>query len=415
MSGRTAWETAIEAERYELHEAFGETFELDRREFFRIAGAGLVVLCLLREAPAYQQPGRGRRGGGGGGAVPAEIGAWLHIGKDGLVTVFTGKAEVGQNIRTSLTQAVAEELRLPVDRISIVLGDTARTPYDMGTFGSRTTPAMAPQHYARARPGGSLPSQLIDMAAETWRLARDKIVVADGKVKEREGDRSLGFGELTQGQKLLKTIGDAIRTTPAERWEVAGQSIPKVDGRDFVTGRHQYASDVSLAGLQHGKVLRPPAVHAKLVSVDTSRAEAMPGVTVTRDDAFVGVTAPDEQSAARALAAIKAEWTTTPGANDRDLFATLKQPTNEAARGGAGGPSRGETGSIKDGLNAADVKVERTFTIAYIAHVATLEPRAAVARSGKATGSRSGPEPSAPSAFATSSCERSVCHRTVSA
>lgn len=376
LSNRSGWESAIEAERYELHEAFGETFEIDRREFFGIAGAGLVVLCLLRESSGYQQPGRGRRGGGGGGAIPAEIGAWLHIGKDGLVTVFTGKAEVGQNIRTSLTQVVAEELHLPVDRISVVMGDTARTPYDMGTFGSRTTPAMAPQ---LRRAAAAAREQLIDLAAAKWGLGRDKLVVSEGTVKERAGERSTGFGELTQGQKLLKAIGDAVNTTPAERWEVTGQSIAKVDGRDFVTGRHQYASDVSLAGLQHGKVLRAPAVHARLVSADTSRAEAMPGVKVVRDDAFVGVTAPDEQTAARALAAIKAEWTTAPGANDRDLFATLKQPTNEAPRGGFGGPSRGETGSIKDGLAAAEFKVERTFTVAYIAH-APLEPRAAVAQ-----------------------------------
>lgn len=380
MSGtRLDWEMAIEPERYELHEAFGETFEIDRREFFRIAGAGLVVLCLLREAPAYQQPGRGgRRGGGGFGAMPAEIGAWLHIGKDGMVTVFTGKAEVGQNIRTSLTQVVAEELHLPVERIAVVMGDTARTPFDMGTFGSRTTPSMAPQ---LRRAAAAAREQLVNLAAEKWGVKRDKIVVADGSVKELGSDRSLGFGELTQGQKLLKAIGDAVPTTPAADWRVAGQSVQKVNGRDFVTGRHQYASDVSLPGIQHGRVLRAPSVHAKLTSVDTSKAEAMPGVKVCRDESFVGVTAPDEQTAARALAAIKAEWSAEPGANDRDLFATLKKPSNQPARGGGGfgGPSRNESGSIKEGLASADVKVERTFTVAYIAH-APLEPRAAVAQ-----------------------------------
>ncbi len=71
---------------------------------------------------------------------PDEIGAWLHIGEDGRITVYTGKAEVGQNIRTSLTQAVAEELHAPPSSIRLVMADTQLTPFDMGTFGSQSTP-----------------------------------------------------------------------------------------------------------------------------------------------------------------------------------------------------------------------------------------------------------------------------------
>src|SRR5262249_9230136 len=102
----------IEPERYELREGLAYRFDLDRRGFLKARGGGILVLSLLEEgAAAAQPPGGGRRRGGGGGPpLPQDIGAWLHIGEDGRITVYTGKAEVGQNIRTSLTQAVAEEL-----------------------------------------------------------------------------------------------------------------------------------------------------------------------------------------------------------------------------------------------------------------------------------------------------------------
>jgi nicotinate dehydrogenase subunit B len=366
---------ALEPERYELRPEARATIELIRRDLFRAVGGGLVVLALLREAPAQQEAGGGRRRGGPNQSTPREIGAWLHIAEDGTVTVSTGKAEVGQNIRTSLAQAVADELRVPLDSVRLVMGDTDKTPFDMGTFGSRTTPTMASQLRRAAAAAREL---LIDKAAERWGIDRARVVVSGGKVAERGADRSLGFGELTRGQKLLKAIDEGVATTPPDHWQVAGQSASKVDGRAFVTGRHEYASDVSRPGMLHGKVLRPPSFGASPASIDTAAAEALPGVTVVRDGAFVGVAAPDERTAARALAAIKAEWKPSPSpCSDRDLSDYLKGHPAEGGRG-FGGPSRRDSGSVADGLAAADVKVEQTYTVAYIAH-APMEPRAAVA------------------------------------
>jgi isoquinoline 1-oxidoreductase len=130
--------TPFEAERYELLAGPAYNFPLDRRGFFKSLGGGIVVASFLRA----QESGGGRRGAQ---AAPKEISAWLHIGRDGAVTAYTGKVEVGQNARTSLTQAVAEELGAPITAIEMVMGDTARTPFDMGTFGSMTTPQMVPQ------------------------------------------------------------------------------------------------------------------------------------------------------------------------------------------------------------------------------------------------------------------------------
>jgi isoquinoline 1-oxidoreductase len=127
----------------------------------------------------------------------------------------------------------------------------------------------------------------------------------------------------------------------------------------------------------HGKILRPPAFEATLTSVDTSKAEAIPGAVVVHEGSFIGVAAPDETTASRALGAIRAEWKTPGGPSDKDLYTDLKaQP--EGARRESANSTRNGRGSVEEGLAAADVRIERTYTIAYIAH-APLEPRAAVA------------------------------------
>ncbi|HWY86223.1 MAG TPA: molybdopterin cofactor-binding domain-containing protein, partial [Gemmataceae bacterium] len=133
-------ENTLEPERYELWTGDETFWEPDRRAFFRILGGGIVVGLvlgdLLRNGFAFAQ-------GRGNGRLPREISAWLHIAQDSAVTAYTGKVEIGQNIRTSLTQVVAEELHVPLGRIRLVMADTDLTPFDAGTFGSQTTPQMA--------------------------------------------------------------------------------------------------------------------------------------------------------------------------------------------------------------------------------------------------------------------------------
>src|SRR5262249_38957093 len=194
---------------------------------------------------------------------------------------------------------------------------------------------------------------------------------AAGKLTDRSTGRSLDFGALTQGKKLMEVIGEDATTSPAEKWSIAGQSVPKVDGLDFVTGRPKYASDVKREGMLHGKVLRAPAYGRAptftptLKSVDTSRAEAMPGVIVVHEGPFVGVAAPDEATAARAIAAIRAEWDATERASENTLFAAFQAVLDQARRS-PGESGRSTRGSIADGMAEADVRVERTYTIAYI-------------------------------------------------
>jgi isoquinoline 1-oxidoreductase len=360
----------LDPERYELRPEGALSLELNRRDLLRLVGAGLVVAFVLGKADA-QRPGGGRKRPGG--AQPRELGAWLHIAADSTVTVYTGKVEVGQNIRTSLTQVVAEELRLPPGRISLVMADTARTPYDFGTAGSRTTPAMAAQLRRVAAAAREL---LLDLAAKEGKARRESLSLAGGKVVGPRSRPSFEIGQLTKGKKLVQLIDDKTPVTPVADWTVAGTSVPKVDGRAFVTGAHLYTSDVKRPGMLFGKVLRPPSFKAKLVSVQTRAAEALPGVVVVRAGDFVGVAAPTEQAADKALAALRAEWKETPQPSGDELFARLK--ARPAAGKGFGGRGRTVKGSVPDGLKAADKVLEATYTVAYIAH-APLEPRAAVA------------------------------------
>jgi isoquinoline 1-oxidoreductase len=368
-------ELNIEPERYELFAEPKYHFAPDRRDFLRIAGGGIVVCLLVRNA-AGQQPGRRGRGGFGFGGGPAEISAWLHIDEDGKVTVYTGKAEVGQNIRTSLAQVVAEELRLPVKSIKLVMADTEVVPPDGGTFGSRTTPDMSARLRRTAAAAREL---LVDLAVDRAKVERTALVAADGRVSHPPSEKSFTYGELTKGQKLTKAVSGDVATTPVEKWKIGGTSVPKVDAAAIVTGRHEYASDVKLPGMLYGKVLRAPTLRGTLSSADLSAAKEIPGVVVVHDGSFVGVAAPDEFLAEKALAAIKAEWTSGDELSDKALYDELKQTSGgDAGRFGFGGRGGGSQGSIEKGLAAADHKLQAKYTIAYIAH-APLEPRAAVA------------------------------------
>src|SRR5215218_9509690 len=133
----------------QIFEPVGYDFGLSRRTFVQVLGAGLLIATAAttvfgQEAPQQQRGGGGGRGGRGGEGRAVPIDARLHLGKDGTITVLSGKVEGGQGSRTQIAQAAAEELRLPIEKITVILADTAITPDDGGTSGSRTTPSTIP-------------------------------------------------------------------------------------------------------------------------------------------------------------------------------------------------------------------------------------------------------------------------------
>jgi len=360
-----------EPERYEFSAVPVHQFELARRDFFKILGAGIAVFAIAKDALAAQETAPGHRSFHNE-ELPKDINAWLHVGEDGSITGFTGKAEIGQNIRTALAQTIADELRVPFESVRMVTADTALTPFDAGTFGSRTTPTITPQLRRVAAAARDL---LIEAAAKEWNVAPAGLVAADAKVTEPASGRSLKYAELARGKTLAQNLSAEDPITPATQWTIAGKAIPKVDARAFVTGKHQYTTDLRPAGMLYGRVLRPPSFGATLTSCDDSAAKAMTGVVVVRDGDFVGVAAPSAHEAQRALDAIHTQWKEVPQLSSKEIFTYLKQ--NAAAK--SEDRFRKQKGSVEEGLANAAHRLGATYTVAYIAH-APLEPRAAVAQ-----------------------------------
>jgi nicotinate dehydrogenase subunit B len=379
MTEKTLTEVVLEPERYELASLPPYRFELDRRDFFRVLGGGIAVFLVLKgekaRGQAQEGPARFRE------HLPQDLGAWLHISPGGAVTVYTGKAEMGQNIRTSLTQAVAEELRAPLDSIRLVMADTEVTPFDMGTFGSRTTPQMGTQ---LRRVASVARDVLVRLAAERWNVSVGTLVTADGKVANPQTGQTVAYAELARGDALAKaTIEEDPLRSPAE-WTISGESIAKIGGREFVTGKHRYSRDVTAPGALYGKILRPPSFGATLVSVDLRQAQAMPGVVAVHDGNFVGVAAPGERQSEQAVAAIRAQWKTIPQISNRELFAYFKENTEELE--GWEGRMNHQAGSMESGLAQAAHRLQQSYTVQFIAH-APLETRAALAewKNGRVT------------------------------
>jgi nicotinate dehydrogenase subunit B len=343
-----------------VHEIFPvSNAGLDRRGFLKSLGGGLLVLLAWDHVSTAQESGNS--GSGEAQKLPQNVRAWLHIAPDGRITAFTGKVEVGQNIRTSLTQAVADELRCAPGSVQLVMGDTSLTPWDAGTFGSRTTPTMAPQ---LRRVAAMVRETLMDEAAQHWKVDRSRLRVMNGCVCDEASGRKMNFGELAAKIDWVNVVAQSDHVTSPAQWQVAGTNWPKVNAKEMVSGKHKYTSDHKLPGMLYGRVLRPPSFGAKLVSADTSAASKIPGIQVVRDGNFIGVVASDEQKAQKALLSINAKWEQQPQISGSDLF-----PFIQANAKGNTPPAAPPGGSHA---------LQSTYTVAYIAHV-PLEPRAAVA------------------------------------
>ena len=358
----------VEVERYELSGPARYHFEIERRDFMRIfaaMGGGLLVVASLPSAAAQEagRPGQNR-------SAPRVIEGWLHIDEKGHVTGYTGKTEIGQNIRTSLAQGIADELRVPLADVTMVMADTDLVPYDAGTFGSQSTPRMAPQ---LARAAASARTMLIERAANLWQVDAGTLTAKDGTVVG--GGRSVTYGELTKGQKLTGAIAGETAPTSAAQWTLRGTAPKKVNGREMVTGAHLFTPDLIRPRMQHGRVLRPSGYRGTLVAADVRRAGAMPGVTIVRDGEFLGVVAPTERLVHRAATAVRAEWRVPAGhPSSTTIYEHLKKTEQKAA--GRNSPTL--TGDPVRALAAASRTFAASYRIPYIAHV-PLEPRAAVA------------------------------------
>ena len=232
--------------------------------------------------------------------------SWIGVGGDGTITVFTGKSELGQGIRTALSQVAADELRVAFERVTLVTSDTARTPEEGYTSGSNS---MKDSGTAILNAAAQVRELLVAQAASRWQVAPDSLSARDGAVVAADG-RRLEYGELVNGVSLhVRASGDVRPRTSART--VIGKSIPRVDIPGKVTGGVVYVHDLRMPGMVHARVVRPPQFGAKLASLDVSAAERLPGVLrVVRDGSYVAVIAEREFDAVRAARALQdlARW-----------------------------------------------------------------------------------------------------------
>lgn len=343
-------------------------FTISRRTFVQTLGAGILI--TVTDALSWGQRRGGRGGGGGGGWMP--VVARLYLNEDGTIAVMSGKVEEGQGARTELSQAAAEELRVPFSQIRIVMADTDFVPDDGGTSGSRTTPGNVPPMRQAAATAREL---LTRFAARQWQVDANSLEVRDGTITNKATNQKLTYGDLAKSKEIVEAFKEPVESnvalTAVSDWKVMGVSIPRPTNRDLVTGKHQFPSDIVRPNMLYGRVLRPSSYKATLESIDLSAAKAMKDVVVVHDGEFVGFAAPSLFRAVQALEAVAktAAWKTVPQPSSKTIHAYLKEHarTDDARK------------ALTD-KNFADAAktLSATYTLAYIQHT-PMEPRAGVA------------------------------------
>ena len=344
----------------------GAPLILGRRGFLKLMGGGIFIFFSAGDELFLQEPARSQAGRPG---LPTDFNAFLRIGEDGRVTLFTGKIEMGQGPMTALPLMLAEELEVTPDTVDIILGDTDLCPYDMGTFGSQTIRSFGPALRSAAAEARIV---LLELASEKLNRPLERLQAKDGVIFDKSHPQTkVTYAQLAQGKKIERHAAQkpALKT-PAE-FKVMGKPAARRDARDKVTGKAQYAGDIRLPGMLYGKILRPPAHGSKLKNLDTSAAETVSGVQVIRDGDMIAVLHEYPDAAEAALAKIKADYDLPePVLNDTNIFDHLSKvapPGRAVAQGG----------NLDEGAKMAAFTIERSYLNSYVAH-ATIETHTAI-------------------------------------
>jgi len=326
---------------------------MNRREFLQTGGALIVSFSM----PAFAQklPGALDR-------VP-QLDSWLRIGADGAITVFTGKAELGQGVKTALLQIAAEQLAVDMKAIKLVTADTALTPNEGYTAGSNSM-----KDSGTAILNAAAQAREILLAEATKRLGAP-VSAQNGEAVTADG-RRIAYRQLVEGKTLSVRAAPESKLITALR--VMGKSIQRVDIPAKVTGGVAYVHDLRLPDMVHARVVRPPSPGAQLKSVNSDAASKVPGVIkVVRDGNFLAVVAGREWEAVQALRALRAGCTWSERAKlPKDIYATL-----------AGLATEDTVIAGKDAAQLSGRVVEAAYRRPYQLHGA-IGPSCAVARYG---------------------------------
>jgi CO/xanthine dehydrogenase Mo-binding subunit len=331
-----------------------------RRDFLRTAGVMFIGFGMAGGARklAAQDPTNPTA------LVDAnQVDSWLAIGADESITAYSGKIDFGQGFRTVQHQLIAEELSVPLDRITLIMGVTGVTPDQGVTSGSQS-------HIAEFGPGGlrqaldTARDALMQLASQQLDAPASALAVKAGVVyMKSDPTQQVTYGQLVQGKRFNLTLNNKAVPKDPSQYRVLGTSVRRVDIPAKVTGQFQYVQHVRVPGMLHGKVVRPRTVGATVVSVDNGSLAGMPGrpqVVVRRN--FVGVVADTEWHALQAANALNVTWSSGAAL---PAFATLydsmrKQPSRDSYTV--------NSGDVDQALKSAATTVKSTYLHPYQMH-----------------------------------------------
>jgi nicotinate dehydrogenase subunit B len=339
-----------------------------------LQGTGALIFAFATGNPAVAQPAR-RGGGRGPSPLPGSLArapyldGWIRIDAQGLVTAFTGKAELGQGIKTALLQITADELAVALERLQLVTADTARTANEGYTAGSHS---MQDSGTALRHAAAQVRELLLAEAARRLGAEAHRLSAEAGVVTSPDG-RKLSYGELVSDSLLHVQAQPTSQLTPPGRHRFIDKPQPRVDIPGKVTGGQAYVQDMRLPGMLHARVVRPPSYAAQLTKLDTGDVERMSGVVkVIRDGNFLAVVAQREFLAIKAMRALQAQASWRESAmlpEQKDLTRTL-----------LGLPSEDYTILDSQGVTGTSASShEATYTRPYVAH-ASVGPSCAIAQ-----------------------------------
>lgn len=292
---------------------------LSRRRFLQSSGVLIVAFSTadladrLGLAPASVSAQ--------GGNTPQTLDSWISIDSSGRITAYTGRAEMGQGTTTVQTQLIAEELSVPMSRVTLVQCDTAITP-DQGTSSGSQAHPVNFNNGNLAQAGATAREALFEMAAARLAVPVEQLTATDGVITAKaDAGKKVTYGDLIGGRRFGMTIKREAKRKPVNAWTVLGTSVPRLDMTDMVTGRFEFVHNVRVPNMAHGRVVRPPVVGAKVVSVDESSVAGMPGlVKVVVKANFVGVVAEKPWQAIQAANKLKVTWSPGSGLPNHQTF-----------------------------------------------------------------------------------------------
>lgn len=290
---------------------------ISRRDLLRAGGAVVVSFALGWPKRAA---GQAASGDPGKPLDPHEVDSFLAVHADGSLTIYTSHVDVGVGLRIAMRQMVAEELGIPVDRIAMVEGDTALTPNHGGTGGSTGIPQGAVQVRQAA---ATARQALLKLGSDQLQRAVTDLTIVDGQVRPLAGGEGFDIGKLVGDRRFSLKVDPKAPLKDPTRYALVGKPLSRPDVPEKCTGKHVYVQDFTMPGMLHGRVIRPPAIGAKLLSIDESSVRPIPDVRVVRIENFLGVVAPDEWAAVRAARELKATWSPwqgLPGNDGLDRF-----------------------------------------------------------------------------------------------